>query len=52
MAEFGIAAVPGLVSVVNKAKRVSLDIWSDLHPTFDLAKNILRLHKNPLVEGF
>ena len=43
-AEFALAAVSGLVSAADKAKRVSLDLWPDLDPTFDLAKKILRLH--------
>ena len=51
-AEFALAAVSGLVSAADKAKRVRLDLWPNFHPTFDLAKKILRLHYNPLVEGF
>ena len=43
-AEFALAAVSGLVSAADKAKRVSLDLWPDLDPTFDLAEKILRLH--------
>ena len=42
-AEFALAAVSGLVSAADKAKRVSLDLWPDLDPTFDLANKNLRL---------
>ena len=43
-AEFALAAVSGLVSAADKAKRVSLDLWPDLDPTFDISKKILILH--------
>ena len=42
-AEFAFAAVSGLVSAADKAKTVSLDLWPDLDPTFDLANKNLRL---------
>ena len=50
--EFGPAVLSGLVSVADKAKRVSFEIWTDLDPTFDLAQKILRLHYNSLIESF
>ena len=37
-AELKLEAVSGVVSVADKAKRVSFDLWSDLDPAFDLAK--------------
>ena len=38
-AEFGLAAVPDLVSVADKEKIVSSDIRDDLDPAFNLFEN-------------
>ena len=47
IAEFALAAVSGLVLAADRAKRVSFDLWPDINPTYDLAKEVLTLHKNP-----
>ena len=35
LTELGLAAVSGLVSAADKAKRDSIDLWPDLDPTFN-----------------
>ena len=51
-AEFALAAVSGLVSAADKAKRVSFDIWPDLNPTFDLARKFWDCIRIPSLRAY